>query len=91
MKYIYNIEQADSKDVDGIYSLVIETGKWIQEGVRKGAQRFVFSHKDEETIIQWISFIEFAKSKCIYNDFTSKFGQISFPLNDNFEKNHKKL
>ena len=71
----------------GNYGFVVEIGRWEKQNQQQGAQKFVFQNKEQESIIKWYSYLEFAKSKCSYNEFTSKFGQITFPLRENFFKN----
>lgn len=48
-----------------------------------GERRFLLNSKNVEDLEMWIIYLEFAKAKAIYDDFTNNYGKISFPLGNN--------
>jgi len=53
---------------------------WYKKNKELGDRRFFFNAKNAEELEMWTIYLEFAKAKAIYDDFTNNFGKISFPI-----------
>ena len=55
-------------------------------------RKFLFNAKNEEQLEKWIIYLEFAKAKAVYDDFTNNYGKITFPIGntlDSYDMNFK--
>lgn len=50
-----------------------------------GDSRFLYETKDNEDLQLWTIYLEFAKAKAIYDDFTNNYGKVCFPLSNQNE------
>lgn len=53
---------------------------WIKKFKEKNARKFYFAAKDMDDLEEWTIYLDFAKAKAQYEDFSLHFGKIQFPL-----------
>ena len=48
-------------------------------------RKFYFAALDNESLESWTIYLEFAKTKAIYDEFVASYGKIQFPLNSQID------
>lgn len=57
-----------------------------------GERKFLLNCRNIEDLEMWIIYLEFARAKAVYDDFTNNYGKINFPLgnsNDYYDPEFK--
>lgn len=65
------------------FPLAISSTLWYKKNKEMGDRRFLLNSKNVEDLEKWTIYLEFAKAKAVYDDFTNNFGKINFPLGNN--------
>jgi hypothetical protein len=69
--------------------IFIECQSWKKKNVEKGSRKFVFGAKTENERDEWITSIEYMRTKSIYEYFIKKYANISLPIDTNIPKSRK--
>ncbi|CAD8172324.1 unnamed protein product [Paramecium pentaurelia] len=84
LKGIYSVIPLDVREQgETNFPLSISSTLWYKKNKEMGERRFLLNSKNVEDLEMWIIYLEFAKAKAIYDDFTNNYGKISFPLGNN--------
>ena len=60
--------------------LYIEWMGWKKKSVEKGSRKFAFGAKTESERDEWITSIEYLRTKNIYDNFAKNYANITFPI-----------
>lgn len=81
LKNIFNLMPLNEKQQGNkLYAFQVSASSWIKKAREMPIRKFFFAALSEDILEEWSIFLEFAKAKAIYEDFTASFGRISFPL-----------
>ena len=69
--------------------LFVECNTWRKKNEEKDRRKFVFGAKNETERDEWITAIEYMKTKSQFDNFRKKFANITFPV-ENFAHKQKK-
>lgn len=84
LKGIYSVIPLDlNEKSETNFPLSISSTLWYKKNKEMGERRFLLNSRNVEDLEMWIIYLEFAKAKAIYDDFTNNYGKISFPLGNN--------
>jgi hypothetical protein len=59
----------------------LRVSSWVKGISEESRREFYFDCLTENELDEWIIYLEFCKSKSIYDGFIENFGKISFPIN----------
>ena len=69
--------------------IFISCNAWSKKNVEKGDRTFVFGAKTENERDEWITSIEYMRTKSVYENFTKKYANITFPIEHASHKQKK--
>jgi hypothetical protein len=69
--------------------IYIECTSWKKKNVDKGPRKLIFGAKTEGERDDWITCIEYMKTKAAVDNFTRSFANITFPIKNPITKNKK--
>jgi len=53
---------------------------WKKKNIEKQSRKFAFGAKTESERDEWITSIEYLRTKSIYENFAKKYANITFPI-----------
>jgi len=81
LRYIYSIVPLNEKEkYNKNYGFYINASSWVKKNKEMTDRKFYFAANDDDSLEQWIIYLEFARAKAIYDDFVFNYGKISFPI-----------
>ena len=83
LKDIYQISMKDQFD-DKNYYLEIKVSSWYKKSEPKEDRDFIIGFSTPEEMSKWEIALNFLRIKNMYDEFTSNFGMIQLPLNNEF-------
>jgi adenylate cyclase 10 len=83
LKDIYQIRPKDQLD-DKNYYLEIKVSSWYKKSEPKEDRDFIIGFATPEEMSKWEIALNFLRIKNMYDEFTSNFGMIQLPLNNEF-------
>ncbi|KAM3140572.1 hypothetical protein pb186bvf_007384 [Paramecium bursaria] len=93
LRNIYNVIALFDKDKSGRDNVFqLSSTIWYKKNKEMSDRKFLFNAKNEEQLEKWIIYLEFAKAKAVYDDFTNNYGKITFPIGntlDSYDMNFK--
>ncbi|CAI2376171.1 unnamed protein product [Moneuplotes crassus] len=86
-KAIYSVIPAKTDKLTS--DIFIDCTAWKKKNQDKGPRKFVFGAKTESERDDWITSIEYMKTKAIVESFTQTYANITFPIKSPAPKNKK--